>query len=221
MTLPFTVAEFLDVFRQYNTATWPAPIVLPVVGLVCAWLLVSNRPAARRASLMLLAGLWAWTAVAYHIAFFGSVNRGAYWFSAAFLLQAAMFVYAGLHSRMTSPRLDTNRLVGGAIIAFALVVYPALAYLAGHKYPAMPTFGLPCPTTIFTIGVLATLRRELSWRYAVVPLLWAVVGTSAALELGMTEDLSLGFAAIALLALMAARSRSASPASAPAMGGVR
>jgi hypothetical protein len=216
-----TVAEFLDVFRHYNTATWPAPIVLPLVGLVCAWLLLSNRPAARRASLMLLAGLWTWTAVAYHIAFFASVNRAAYWFSAAFLLQAGMFLYASLQSRMTSPRVDANRFVGGAIIAFALVIYPALAYVAGHRYPAMPTFGLPCPTTIFTIGVLASLRRELPWQYAVVPLLWSVVGTSAALELGMTEDLSLGLAAIALLALMAARSRSTSPASAPAMGGAR
>jgi len=221
MTLPFTVADFLDVLRQYNAATWPAPIVLPLVGLICAWSLLSDRPAARRASLMLLGGLWAWAALAYHIAFFASVNPAAYWFGAAFLLQAGMFFYASRHPRMTPQRLDISRFVGGAIIAFALVVYPALAYLAGHRYPETPTFGLPCPTTIFTIGVLATLGNELSWRYAVIPLLWALVGTSAALELGMTEDLSLGLAAVALLALMVARLRAAPRASVHAVGGAR
>jgi hypothetical protein len=221
MMLPFTVVEFLDVFRQYNAATWPAPIVLPLVGLACAWSLLSDRVAARRASLMLLGGLWAWAAVAYHIAFFASVNPAAYWFAAAFLIQAGMFFYASLHPRMTPQRLDVNRFVGGAIIAFALIVYPALAYLGGHRYPEMPTFGLPCPTTIFTIGVLASLRQELSWRYAVIPPLWALVGTTAALELGMTEDLSLGLAAVTLLALIAARLRSMPRAPVHAVGGAR
>jgi hypothetical protein len=221
MTLPFTVAEFLDVIRQYNVATWPAPIVLPLVGLASAWSLLSDRPAARRASLMLLGGLWAWAAIAYHVAFFASVNPAAYWFGAAFLLQAGMFFSASLHLRRTPRRLDVSRFVGAAIIAFALVVYPALAYLNGHGYPEMPTFGLPCPTTIFTIGVLASLRTELSWRYAVIPLLWALVGTTAALQLGMTEDLSLGLAAVALLALMAARWRSTPRASVAAAGGAR
>jgi hypothetical protein len=43
---------------------------------------------------------------------------------------------------------------GGLLIIFSLIIYPLLGLLFGHRYPTMPTFGLPCPTTIFTIGVL-------------------------------------------------------------------
>ena len=204
MRLPFTSSEFLEVFRRYNEATWPAAIVLPFLGLACAWLLQSERSSARRAALVILGSLWAWTAVAYHHVFFAPINPAAELFALLALAQAVMFLYASVGGLNPPPRyVDADRIVGGAIIAFALVLYPALGYLAGHRYPRMPTFGLPCPTTIFTIGVLATLHEELSWKYAIIPLLWVVVGTSAAMQLGMVEDLSLPLAAVAMIVLMA------------------
>ena len=203
MSLPFSASEFLEVFRRYNEATWPAAVVLPLLGLASAWLLQAERRSARRAALVILGSLWAWTAIVYHLAFFAPINAAARWFAILALVQAAMFFYASVRGLPTPPRrVDADRIVGGAIIAFALVLYPALGYLAGHRYPEMPTFGLPCPTTIFTIGVLATLHEELSWKYAIIPLVWAVVGTSAALQLGMVEDLSLPLAAVALIGLM-------------------
>jgi hypothetical protein len=202
MTLPFTANEFLRLFRDYNQATWPAAILLPLAGLAAAWLLLSEHAVARRTALLIVAGLWAWTAIAYHLAFFASINPAARVFAVAALLQAAGFTYAGLKAPAPrSRRLDANRALGGALIAFALVVYPIVGYAVGHRYPELPTFGLPCPTTIFTIGVLATLHDELSWRYAVIPLLWAAVGTSAAFQLGMTEDLSLAASALLFIAV--------------------
>jgi hypothetical protein len=55
----------------------------------------------------------------------------------------------------------------------------------------MPTFGLPCPTTIFTIGVLAFLKRPHPRSVFIVPVLWCVVGATAAFVLGVTQDLAL------------------------------
>ena len=222
MTLPFTTNEFLQVFRDYNTKTWPAPLILPFVGLAGAWLLLSARASARRTALLLVAALWAWMAVAYHLAFFSRINPAARGFALSTLLQAAAFVYAA----MTAPaprslRLDLHRALGGAMIAFSLILYPVLSYLADHRYPAVPTFGLPCPTTIFTFGVLATLHEELSWRYAVIPVLWAGVGTLASFELGMTEDLSLGAAGLLFLGLMVARGLSGARSGKPVRPFVR
>jgi len=31
--LPFTESQFFDVFRQYNEAVWPAPVVLTALAL--------------------------------------------------------------------------------------------------------------------------------------------------------------------------------------------
>jgi hypothetical protein len=61
--------------------------------------------------------------------------------------------------------------MGAALVAFALIVYPVLSRLLGHEYPAVPTFGLPCPTTIFTVGVLLFAKAALPRSVLVVPLL--------------------------------------------------
>ena len=222
MTLPFSVAEFLQVLREYNERTWPAAVLLPFVGLAASWLLLSERTAARRVSLALVGALWGWSAIAYHLAFFARINPAAGAFAAAALLQAAGFVYAAMKTpALRSGRLDAGRMLGGALIAFALIVYPILSYAAGHRYPELPTFGLPCPTTIFTIGVVATLHDELPWWYAVIPLLWAAIGTSAAFQLGMTEDLSLAASALLFVAVSLGRRWSEAPSGKPARSFLR
>ena len=93
-------------------------------------------------------------------------------------------------------------------MGFALVVYPAIGYGLGHRYPAMPTFGVPCPTTIFTLGLLLFADRP-PWLVYVVPLLWSAVGSLAALRLGVYEDLALLAGGFVALAFMVSGSRSA------------
>ena len=73
------------------------------------------------------------------------------------------------------------------LVVVGLIVYPILSVLAGHHYPALPTFGLPCPTTIYTLGLLLWFER-LPRSAAVIPAFWAVIGTFAALQLGVPED---------------------------------
>jgi hypothetical protein len=97
-------------------------------------------------------------------------------------------------------------LAGFSLVLFALGAYPAWSVWAGHGYPAMPTFGLPCPTTLFTIGILAFLVVPHPRSPFVVPVLWGLVGAQAAFLLGVTQDLGLIVAAVAGIVLMA-RSR--------------
>jgi hypothetical protein len=59
----------------------------------------------------------------------------------------------------------------------------------------MPTFGLPCPTTLFTIGLLACLVPPYPRSTLVVPVLWCLVGAQAAFLLGVPQDLGLLVAA--------------------------
>ena len=92
-------------------------------------------------------------------------------------------------------------MVSVALISYALMVYPLLGVLFGHVYPAAPTFGAPCPTTIFTFGVLFLLREPFPRYVLVIPILWAGIGGSAAFSLGVAEDYGLIVAGLAGLAL--------------------
>jgi hypothetical protein len=71
-----------------------------------------------------------------------------------------------------------------------------LARSFGHFYPAAATFGLPCPTTVATLGLLLWLVPPVPWPLVVIPLLWSAVGTSAAVVLGVREDYALGLAGV-------------------------
>ena len=71
------------------------------------------------------------------------------------------------------------------VIAFALVVYPVWSAYASHPCPETPTFGLPCPTTIFTIGLLCFAVPPTPRSPLIAPRLWCLVGAQAALGFGV------------------------------------
>lgn len=61
-------------------------------------------------------------------------------------------------------------------------------------------FGVaPCPTTIFTLGVLMLARQSASMWLAAIPIAWALIGSTAAVLLGVREDLGLLASVVALL----------------------
>jgi len=64
-------------------------------------------------------------------------------------------------------------------------------------------FGVaPCPTTIFTIGMLLLARgRWVVW-LSIIPLLWSLVGLAAALQLGIPEDFGLPAAGFGLVSAL-------------------
>ena len=80
-------------------------------------------------------------------------------------------------------------MLGGMVIIYALVLYPLLGWLSGHIYPRNPTFGAPCPVTIFTLGLLLWARPP-AWIIG-IPVGWALVATSASWFFGVLEDLAL------------------------------
>jgi uncharacterized protein DUF6064 len=65
----------------------------------------------------------------------------------------------------------------------------------------LPTFGLPCPTTIFTLGLFLWCRRPTPWLLLVVPALWAAIAISAAVSFHVFEDYALPVAAVVLIAV--------------------
>lgn len=196
MQLPFTVTQFFDVFGPYNLAVWPLQVVLFGLAVVAvAWVVFAHRSAGVGVSII-LAVLWAWLGFAYHLNFFVSINPLAYAFAALSVVGALMFLWHGVVRRKLVFRLrrDATSLIGVLLMVFALVLYPAWSRYAGHHYPAIPTFGLPCPTTIFTIGLLALLVRPYPRAILAIPVIWSFIGGQAAFLLNVPQDIGLLFA---------------------------
>jgi hypothetical protein len=101
---------------------------------------------------------------------------------------------------------------GAVFLAYALVVYPVLGYLLGHSYPSSPTFGAPCPTTIFTFGMLLWTNKRVRLVVFAIPFLWSLFGFSAALKLGIYEDVGLLLAGL-VGAFLLVRSKPTDPPS--------
>ena len=217
MQLPFTIDQFLDVFRRYNIAVWPAQWVLTVAGLSAVILAWSERQRASRWVSVFLAGMWFWMAAVYHLAFFAAINGAAFAFALAFAAQGGLFLWAAIRTATVTyrPRSSIHMVIGTLFIAYAVVVYPAVGYALGHRYPAAPTFGVPCPTTIFTLGLLVWGMPSLPKRLVVIPLAWSVVATSAAVGLGMTEDFGLLAAAVATISAIGVRRWTSRPGLSP------
>lgn len=210
MRIPFTAAQFFDVFRAYNEAVWPMQLLLLAAALAAVALAFSARPRAAQGVSGILAALWLWMGAVYHILFFREINSAAALFGALFIGQGALFAWVAWSARLHfEVGRDVRGVAGAALIGYALLVYPILGFVGGRVYPAAPTFGLPCPTTIFTLGLMLWARAPVPRLILVVPLLWAVVGTSAALQLGVPEDFGLLGAGILAMSILRPRRRQA------------
>jgi hypothetical protein len=193
MGIPFTIEQFYGVFRAYNIAVWPAQWFLVFLGLAAVVLALAPRRGSGVAVSAILGALWAWIAVAYHLAFFARISPPAYGFAALSAAGAVVFIWVGVIRRSLAFKWvsDLKSAAGVTLIVFALAVYPAWSTYAGHPYPELPTFGLPCPTTIFTVGLLCFAVPPTPRSPLIVPLLWCLVGTQAAFLFGVWPDLGL------------------------------
>lgn len=201
--MPFTHDQFLDVFGSYNRALWPAATGLWIATLGTLVQLYRRHPKASQILAFLLALHWAWAGAVYHLAFFLPINPAAALFGIGFLLQAVLFLWrAARRGGLTlTPSPSIWSRLGLLLILYALI-YPGLGLLAGLEYPRLPTFGVPCPTTILTAGVLLLAPRREARILGVFPVLWAGVGGSAAFLLGIRADLMLPVAGLLLVLYM-------------------
>ena len=148
-------------------------------------------------------------AIVYHLVFFSSINPAAILFGVLFIVQGGIFLLYGFYRNRISYRIENNvyGVAGMSMIVYSILLYPLLGWWNGHIYPASPTFGLPCPTTIFTFGILLFSISRLPWFILIIPVIWSIVGFSAALNFGMMEDGGLLIAGILTCVLLWTKNR--------------
>jgi hypothetical protein len=208
--LPFTIDQFLGVFEQYNRAIWPLHIIAYILGGVALVLAMAKTRFSNQVISVILACFWAWMGTVYHLIFFSAINPAALGFGVLFIAQALLWLILGVVRPKLSFRLDTNpyAIAGMVLILYAMLIYPAIGALLGHGYPRSPSFGVaPCPTTIFTFGLLLCTNARVPKTVLIIPSIWAVIGFSAALTLGIREDIGLLVAGVVSVGLLLWRDR--------------
>lgn len=204
MNLPFTAEDFFSVFRSYNLAVWPFQVFLYLLAITVIYLGARRWKLGDRIIFSILAFFWIWMGVAYHLMHFTKVNNAAWIFGIAFIIQGLLFLYEGFFHRQISIKYQENiyGITGAIFIFYALMVYPLAGFWIGHQFPDAPGFGLPCPTTIFTFGILLWSDRRPGIIMLAIPLVWSVIGFMAAIAFGMYEDIFLLFAGLLTLLLL-------------------
>jgi hypothetical protein len=200
MQLPFTRSEFLDVFATINLAVWPLQIVAVILGLASIGLLFVPADWTDRCIAAVLAAIWLFTGIVYHWLYFSAINPLARLFGVLFVFAGVIFAVEGAFRgriRFTFSR-GLRTALALLFVVYGLVVYPLVGLLATDPWPDTPLFGVaPCPTTIFTLGMLLIARHGRLWLLAMVPVLWSFIGGSAAILLRVPQDYGL-VAAVAI-----------------------
>lgn len=198
MNIPFTVNQFLGIFESYNFSIWPLQILFIILAVICVILIFRNFNHTNTIVTLILAFFWLWMGLVYHIIFFAQINPAANVFGALFILESILLLYYGILRKKIELvyNRDLFSYSGITLILFAIAVYPLIGFSVGHIYPSSPTFGLPCPTTIFTFGILLFHKGKLPVGLIIIPLIWSLLGFTAALKLGIYEDTGLLIAGI-------------------------
>jgi hypothetical protein len=198
MNMPFTTEQFFSVFENYNSAVFPLQVLILIIAIIAVYSTLYEKSYRNRLIGGLLAFIWIWIGVAYHIFFFASINPAAYVFGGLFIIQG-IFFYIETFVRKNLV-FKYNGSVKGSLslffILFGLVIYPVISYYLEGSMLKTISFGLPCPTTIVTFGFLMLTDKKLPGYLLIIPTLWALIGTAAAVNFGVYQDYIMIVAAI-------------------------
>lgn len=204
MNTPFTTEQFFEVFRNYNLSVFPMQFIFYIPALLVIYFIFKHTSAVDKIISAVLSVLWFWMGIVYHLFFFTEINNAAYIFGFLFIIQGIIFFIYGVLRNELSFKFTSDKygFTGACIILYALIVYPVLGYILGHRFPYSPTFGLPCPTVIFTFGVLMFTNKKCPYVILIIPFIWSIIGFTAVFNFGIIEDTGLLISGITALIMI-------------------
>jgi hypothetical protein len=190
--LSFNLEEFLAVLSRYNKDIWPLQIVAFVLGIFALFLLVRKNKYSDRIILAILAFFWLWNGIVFCPFYWAPIYKYAYLFGAFCSIQGILFLVGVFRPNISFGHLNSlNTAVAIILIVYAMAGYQIFGYFLGHIYPKFFPVGLvPCPTAVFTFGLLLLTNKRVPRYYIIVPAIVAAGGIMAACN-GIYEDIGL------------------------------
>jgi hypothetical protein len=208
MNLSVDLEQMMSVFGAYNPAIWPMQVFAYLAGLVALYSACKQTRVSNNIACGILSFFWMWTGLVFCIFFWAPTYPSAYAFGVLFIAQGLVFLLNAMKPAL-SFRAQRNQftLIGGITIAYAMVGYPLVGYLLGHVYPRSLPFGLaPCPTAVFTVGLLMLTDKKIPRHVLAIPLLWSVCAVVPVIS-GIYEDAGLVVAGLVCIPMLYRRDK--------------
>jgi hypothetical protein len=192
MNSSLTADQILSVFEAYNLEVWPMQAVAYLLGIVALFFAVKRTQGSSRIVSAILSFLWLWTGLVFCVFYFGPVFTGGYVMGILVIIQGVVLFADAMRPRVTFHcEANLYSVMGILFVAYAMIGYPLVGHFVGHDYPRTLPFGLvPCPTTVFTFGLLVLADVKVPKRLIVIPTLFTI-GAVAPISLGILEDVGL------------------------------
>jgi hypothetical protein len=119
MQIPFSLGDFLNVFKDYNQSIFPLQVLFYLAAFLSIYLLFTRSKNLNKIIIGTLSFFWLWMGIVYHLIFFSPINKAAYIFGALFILQGVMFAGCGFIRKKLSfeYRKTTLNHIGGHLFA--------------------------------------------------------------------------------------------------------
>ena len=193
MNTPFTTEQFMEVMGAYNLGIYPLQIIILLLGILALGLAHTNSIIKNNMVGMITGFLWLWMGAVYSFQYFSGINTAAPLFGSVFILQGLMILWETFKTGRLEIHMsrDLRGYTGEFLMIFGILLYPFIGYLTGTPVSNTISLGLPCPTTIFTFGIFLLSSGKFPKYLLIIPLLWALTGTTAAIKFCVVQDFML------------------------------
>ena len=189
----FTIEDFMLVLESYNLAIWPMQIFAYILVILALFFTFKSTKYSQKIVLGILSFLWLFNGIVFSLLYWAPSHLFGYIFGVCCILQGLLFLYGLKKSDITISfsGLTYYSIIGIIFVVYAIVGYQVFGYFLGHIYPKFFPVGLvPCPTTIFTLGIFLIISKRIPKKYYVIPLIIALGGFLAVYK-GIYEDIGL------------------------------
>jgi hypothetical protein len=210
----FTLERFLSYAAGYNLELYPVQYLMLGLGLIAILLVIFGTRNSNRFISGILAFFYGWIGIQFYMIFFREFMPVPFVFGLLFITQAIIFILEGSIRNRINFRFETdlNGLAGALLILYAILGYQALEYILGRGYPEILSFGMfPCPTVIFSLGILLWTDKKFPRYILIVPLIHALSGFIPAFIIGIIEDIGLIISGLLILFLLVVKDKRHEP----------
>lgn len=191
--LLFSDRTYWRLFELENAALMPLPLLAPLVAMA-AVLLAWTRPAVGMPALaVVLAVAWGLTGASFVWQRYAPVNWAVAYIAPLFLLEGLLLLGGASSGGVAaSERHSPARVVGFAMLAYALVLHPFVGLFAGRPLGGAEIVGIaPDPTAIATLGFALLLwsRRARAVIFS-LPAIWLALSSLTLWVLGSWQALA-------------------------------
>lgn len=180
------------------------------LGLIAILMVFIRTKHSSRFISAILAFFYGWIGIQFYMVYFKEFMPFPFVFGILFVVQSLIFIFEGtIRNRISFQfKADLYGLMGALLVFYGIFGYQALEYLLGRGYPEILSFGMfPCPTVIFSLGILLWTGKKFPAYILVYPLIHAFSGYIPAFIIGIIEDIVLIISGLLVLFLLSYRDK--------------